>query len=572
MLPQTIYEAVPYVLAFATAGALVLSWYAWRRRQHPAASWLTLMVFTAGLWTGFDLFNYLADLPRIEIAVKQATWALILTAGLAFFRFACIHARREQWWDRARVPVVIALAVNLSLMVTNGQHQLLWPGVRWVDFGFARVPWLESGPAFFWVFRPTAVALPLAGVLALVASAVGSPIFYLRQIAVLALAAVILVVVNIVFESTSVPGLDVTPVAVVIVVTACAWSTFRFGLLDVMPVARSLLLEQLDDGVIVLDRQRRVVDVNPAAVRLLGRESWTPGTPVEDIVSFWNTVQGSIEAGGVQTVAPDESGTVLELQSSPIGGEERASRGRFIVLHDVTARTQLIRELDAYAHRVAQDLKDPLALLTRSIDDMCTTDERLGKDSLQHLRSVGRVCRQMTETVDALLCFAQLRSLEEVAVEPLGMPKIVEATLQRLSAVIARASAEIIVPERWPAAVGHPTWVEEIWTNYISNAIKYGGHPPHVELGASPQGASAVRYWVRDDGPGLSERQRGRLFTEFTRLDPQRAEGHGLGLSIVQRIAEKLGGRVGCDSIPGHGSTFWFTLPGVTDTESTGPA
>jgi len=72
-----------------------------------------------------------------------------------------------------------------------------------------------------------------------------------------------------------------------------------------------------------------------------------------------------------------------------------------------------------------------------------------------------------------------------------------------------------------------------------------------------------IRYWVRDDGPGLSDAQRRQLFTEFTRLDPMRSEGHGLGLSIVQRIAEKLGGRVGCDSAPGHGSTFWFTLPAV---------
>jgi two-component system sensor histidine kinase/response regulator len=103
--------------------------------------------------------------------------------------------------------------------------------------------------------------------------------------------------------------------------------------------------------------------------------------------------------------------------------------------------------------------------------------------------------------------------------------------------------------------------VEEIWTNYVSNAIKYGGVPPRVEVGASNEGEQIVRFWVRDNGPGLNEQQRQRLFTEFARLEPRRSEGHGLGLSIVQRIAEKLGGRVGCESAPGKGSTFWFTLP-----------
>jgi signal transduction histidine kinase len=127
----------------------------------------------------------------------------------------------------------------------------------------------------------------------------------------------------------------------------------------------------------------------------------------------------------------------------------------------------------------------------------------------------------------------------------------------------AEYQAEIIKPSEWPVVLGHAPWVEEVWANYISNAMKYGGHPPRVELGATPLPNGSVRFWVHDNGNGLSPEARAQLFIAYTRLDKLRATGHGLGLSIVKRIVEKLGGTVGLESEdePGKGSTFSFTLP-----------
>jgi signal transduction histidine kinase len=97
----------------------------------------------------------------------------------------------------------------------------------------------------------------------------------------------------------------------------------------------------------------------------------------------------------------------------------------------------------------------------------------------------------------------------------------------------------------------------------MSNAIKYGGQPPRVELGADVASDGMIRFWVRDNGDGLTKAEQSRLFVPFTRLSQASVEGHGLGLSIVQRIVEKLGGAVGVESegAPGRGSVFYFTLP-----------
>jgi signal transduction histidine kinase len=105
-----------------------------------------------------------------------------------------------------------------------------------------------------------------------------------------------------------------------------------------------------------------------------------------------------------------------------------------------------------------------------------------------------------------------------------------------------------------------------VWVNYISNAVKYGGQPPDVELGAerlidpSTSQPATVRFWVRDNSSGLSVEQQVELFAPFTRLEQVRATGHGWSLSILRRIVEKLGGEVGVESELGRGSKFFFTL------------
>jgi two-component system sensor histidine kinase/response regulator len=218
-------------------------------------------------------------------------------------------------------------------------------------------------------------------------------------------------------------------------------------------------------------------------------------------------------------------------------------------------------ELAAYDHTVAHDLKNPLGLVT-GYAELLTQDFRsMSDEELQrHLRTIARHGRKMRSIIDELLLFSEVRDVE-VEMVALDMESLVAAAQHRLAGVIEERQAEIALPEHWPAALGYGPWVEEVWTNYLSNAIKYGGQPPQVEVGAIEQKDAQVRFWVRDNGPGISAEEQSRLFSRFTRLDQGRARGHGLGLSIVRRIVEKLGGQVAVESKLGHGSTFSFSLP-----------
>ncbi len=231
-------------------------------------------------------------------------------------------------------------------------------------------------------------------------------------------------------------------------------------------------------------------------------------------------------------------------------------------------RDLAMSELDAFAHTVAHDLKSPLSILTGYSNLLVDLYDSFGREEVRSmLLSMEQCSLKMVKIIDELLLLASTRSQHEFATEPLAMPDVIAEALipLRLSIEERQARVVLVEPETWPKAIGHAAWVEEIWSNYISNAIKYGGEPPHIELGAYRETDSHVRFWVRDNGAGLTPEQAGQLFKPFTRINEIRAQGHGLGLSIVQRIVHKLGGTVDVQSDLGQGSVFSFTLPAATD-------
>ncbi len=218
------------------------------------------------------------------------------------------------------------------------------------------------------------------------------------------------------------------------------------------------------------------------------------------------------------------------------------------------------KELDAFAQTVAHDLKTPLGTIVGFAETLKTAYEDISpEEAHRYLHTIARNGRRMDRIIEGLL----LLPWADTEMEPLDMGEIVSESLERLAAMIQQFKAQVDAPETWPTALGYAPWVEGVWVNYISNALKYGGRPPRVVLGAERQKNGMIYFWVRDNGPGLPQDAQEKLFAPFTRLEQRQIEGHGLGLWIVRRIVERLGGQVSVDSAPGQGSVFAFTLPAV---------
>jgi signal transduction histidine kinase len=270
---------------------------------------------------------------------------------------------------------------------------------------------------------------------------------------------------------------------------------------------------------------------------------------------------------------------VLDVQSDKVGSLNQEDQillmglcgqiavaihnSRLSMARDIAEQDQrrLIEELDAFGHTVGYNLREPLALII-GYTELLREQARLPEELQSYLNAIARNGHKLATIIDELQLLTGVRAAE-VKLTPLNMARIVAEVQQRLAYLIDDFQAKIIISEYWPVAVGHKPWVEEVWVNYISQAIRQGGQPPKVHIGATAQSNGMIRFWVKDNGPGLSKEEQAQLFDEFTHLSQVHMKGYGLGLSIARRIVTKLGGQVSVESegIPGKGSIFSFTLP-----------
>jgi PAS domain S-box-containing protein len=218
-------------------------------------------------------------------------------------------------------------------------------------------------------------------------------------------------------------------------------------------------------------------------------------------------------------------------------------------------------ELDRFASIAAHDLADPL----RTITGFAELLERAGLSPreqvyAQHIRASGE---RLSAMLRALLTYARAGAAEHPA-EPVGLGAAVERVLADLAGAISERSAEVTVELPLGAtALGDAQDVMLVLQNLISNAVKFADpQQPKVTITGERTEEGAWRVTVADNGDGVAEADRERIFLPFTRLHA-RAEhaGYGLGLAISQRLVERHGGRIGVDSEPGRGSRFWFALP-----------
>lgn len=262
----------------------------------------------------------------------------------------------------------------------------------------------------------------------------------------------------------------------------------------------------------------------------------------------------------------------VDYVSKPFQAEEVLARVQthLTIRHLQQDLLDQIAELDAFAHTVAHDLKNPLALIIGFTELLVTDDDEMPPEQQKELmQNVLKSGQKAVNIIEELLLLSSVRK-QDVPLQEVDMARVVNEAKKRLQHLITINQGDIKLPETWPKALGYAPWLEEVWANYLSNAMKYGGDTPQAELGGTVEPDGRVRFWVRDNGPGLTDAQQATLFAEFTRLDEIRADGHGLGLSIVRRIMDKLGGEVGVESELGQGSTFYFILPSANSTEQSG--
>jgi signal transduction histidine kinase len=188
--------------------------------------------------------------------------------------------------------------------------------------------------------------------------------------------------------------------------------------------------------------------------------------------------------------------------------------------------------------------------------------DRLDAQANDYLNRISRASRRMESLIEDLLDYSRL-SREEFPLQPVSLDSVVDQALAQVIGEVERRSASMTVQRPLPRVLGHQGTLVRVVANLLSNALKFmpQGKTPVVTVAAENRGAT-VRLRVEDNGIGIQPEHRERVFRLFERLHGVESfPGTGVGLAVVRKGLERLGGNCSVDSEPGRGSRFWIELP-----------
>ncbi len=338
----------------------------------------------------------------------------------------------------------------------------------------------------------------------------------------------------------------------------------------------SRVLDGMKEGVLLLDREGRVALANPALREMLLLGTELQGKlPLEVIRNSElkrlldeaeegdGTVSGEIELSDLKprrllvhaAALPDEPGGLL------------------VVFVDVTdlRRLEMIRR--DFVANVSHELRTPIATIRSAAETLRKAVESGPETTADFIQIIERQAERLQRLVEDLLDLSRIESRQfRLKIESVWIGQVAERAVAtfRDRAIAKRMQVEIDMPPGLRPARADFRALEQVLTNLIDNAIKYGSEGGRVRISAS-QEHNRLRISVEDSGPGIEASHLPRLFERFYRVDAGRSRelgGTGLGLSIVKHLVEAMGGKVFVESTPGRGTSFAFTLPRADEGEA----
>jgi len=226
-----------------------------------------------------------------------------------------------------------------------------------------------------------------------------------------------------------------------------------------------------------------------------------------------------------------------------------------------TARLQAtIAELETFSYSVSHDLRTPLRAMQGYAEALLEDESKaLSEEGKEYLLRIQRAAARLDQLVQDVLAYSKV-SKSDTKLQPVDVGALMDEVLHSYPELAEKATITIKTP--LPVVLAHESYLAQCISNILGNAIKFVAPEvrPKIDIGAESQRENA-RIFFSDNGIGIAPEHRARIFELFGRVHPDNAfPGTGIGLTIVKKAIERMGGSVDLESEPGRGSCFWLTL------------
>ena len=589
------WQLPPYVWPVLLAGAIcfILAIQAWRRRSAPGAVPFALLMLAVTGWSaGYTLELLQFSLPG-KVFWTNFNYAFIVMVPAAWLIFALKYTDRV---DKIRPAAILLLCIEpiLTLVMTwtNEYHRLFRTEVALVQINSFVVLDSTFGIAF-WIHAVYSYALLVAGTGLLIRASIRSPRLYRGQATATLIGALLPWIGNAVYLLGWSP-FDLTPIAFALTGLANSWALFRFRMLDIVPVARDLVIESMSDNVVVLDTHNRIVDCNPAAERLLGCSSSDAiGQPAGQVFPRgWAPVEEYREVYEAdEEIVLQQAGEerYFDLTISPLRDRWGRLTGRLIVLRDISERKRAEKALreakkasetanrskSEFISLISHELRIPMTFIRGYAELLAEGD--LGPvtdEQIEQLKVIESNVERMVVLVSDLSDISHIESGHlRLDLDSVSVSTVVDDVIRSVRNKVEQKDQRIAVgvPDNLPPVWADRTRLAQVLTNLVDNAHKYT--PPgetiviraeRMEGDQDGSGDGMVHISVEDQGIGIRLEDQEAIFQKFFRSDEPQVHdvpGTGLGLSIAKNLVDMQGGDIWFESEWGEGSTFHFTVP-----------
>ena len=557
----------------------------------PAFSWMMLAV---ALWSFTSAVHTLIDDLEIRVLIAKFQYFGVAPIGVLWLLFTTEYSRLSWTRDRLlRAALWIVPIITLVLAFTNERHYFYWSSIREVPTALGLRLEYRGGP-WYWVHTGYTYTLVLIGTLTLVGGLRRFPSPYRRHAALILTGAMVPWAGNVLYLMRLLPaGIDPTPLAFGVSGACLTWGIYRYRLFGLVPVARDMVVDSMDDGVLVLDAQRRIVDLNAAAERYTGITMSSFGQPVEDVVAWWNQAIADdrpILQGQPAIVKTEPGPRYFEVKVSAVRDSQRRFVGWLVIIHDISNRRRTEAERFAFERRVQeQQRSESLMVLAGGVAhdfnnlltgilgnaDLIAIISPPDSEQRRAAETIVIGAQRAADLVSKMLAYS---GGGRVVAERVELDALVTEMVDLLAASVARhCTLTYQSPGPLPLVETDPTQIRQIILNLIVNAaeaVADEGGVITVATGRETLDQEMLKQMtfgfdlppgdyvfidVVDNGVGMNEQTLARIFEPFYST---KDTGRGLGMAAVRGIVRSHRAALRVTSKEGQGTRFriWFPL------------